>query len=330
MRKEHLKYLVCPQCGANLAVSEVSKRRGSSIETGTLQCVHCSEEYPIIHCVPRFVPLDNYASGFGFQWTRHARTQYDSYNGSNVSERRFFDETKWDRDLTGQSILEVGSGSGRFTEQAAETGAMVVSMDYSYAIEANYASNGGKRNVLIVQADIYCMPFKKRFFDKIFCLGVLQHTPHVKRAFMSLPPYLRCGGELVIDIYKRTITATWLSTKYYVRPFTRRMQPQRLYRMIEKYINLMWPLALLLARIPYVGHAVNSRLLIAEYSGYGFSGNILKEMACLDTFDMLAPRYDKPQRIETVTSWFAEAGLQEARIWIGYNGIVGSGKCVHE
>jgi 2-polyprenyl-3-methyl-5-hydroxy-6-metoxy-1,4-benzoquinol methylase len=32
-------------------------------------------------------------------------------------------------DLTGQVVLELGSGSGRFTEQAARTGATVVSLD---------------------------------------------------------------------------------------------------------------------------------------------------------------------------------------------------------
>ena len=326
MREEHLQYLVCPQCGSDLSVIEASQRKGPAIETGILQCLNCSKRYSIARFIPRFVPLDNYASGFGFQWTKHARTQYDSYSGGNVSETRFFDETQWDRNLTGQTILEVGSGSGRFTEQAAATGAMVVSMDFSYAIDANYASNGRKINVLLVQADIYNMPFKKRYFDKVFCFGVLQHTPDVKKAFMALPPHLKCGGELSIDIYKKTFISTWLSTKYYVRPITRGMKPQRLYKIIQKYINLMWPLALVLARIPRLGHAINSRLLIAEYTKYGFSGDILKEMAYLDTFDMLAPKYDRPQTIGTVISWFKEAGMKEISIWYGYNGIVGLGR----
>ncbi len=97
------------------------------------------------------------------------------YTGSDLSERRFFAETKWDRNLAGEVILEVGSGSGRFTTPAASTGAMVVSLDYSYAVEANYAQNGHRENVLIVQGDIYRMPFRKESFDKLFCIGVLQH-----------------------------------------------------------------------------------------------------------------------------------------------------------
>src|SRR6185437_11529200 len=123
--------------------------------------------------VPRFVPRENYASGFGLEWTKHARTQYDSYSGIRASELRFFGQTGWPRDLTGELILEVGSGSGRFTEQAVSTGATVVSLDYSYAVEANFASNGARSNLLIVQADIFAMPFRPNTFDRVFCFGVL-------------------------------------------------------------------------------------------------------------------------------------------------------------
>lgn len=84
----------------------------------------------------------------------------------------------------------------------ASTGAMVVSMDYNYTVDANFKSNGKKENVLIVQGDIYSMPFKTNFFDKLFCIGVLQHTPNVEKSFLSLPNYLKPGGSLVVDVYR--------------------------------------------------------------------------------------------------------------------------------
>ena len=147
--------------------------------------------------VPRFVPRENYASGFGLEWTKHARTQYDSYSGIPASEQRFFGETGWPRDMTGELILEVGSGSGRFTEQAARTGATVVSLDYSYAVDANNASNGARNNVLIVQADVFAMPFRPRSFDRVFCFGMLQHTPSPSSAFAALPPCSESGRSVV-------------------------------------------------------------------------------------------------------------------------------------
>ncbi|HXA92727.1 MAG TPA: hypothetical protein VNU73_05725, partial [Steroidobacteraceae bacterium] len=98
---------------------------GGVLLEGALACPACDREFPVVSGIPRFVPRENYASGFGLEWTRHARTQYDSYSGLKVSEQRFFAQTGWPHDLRGEVILEVGSGSGRFTEQAANTGATV-------------------------------------------------------------------------------------------------------------------------------------------------------------------------------------------------------------
>ena len=327
MRLSHIEHLMCCRCGGDLQLKSESAVAHSHdiIKEGVLNCRNCTQEYKITGCIPRFVDSESYTHGFGFQWLKHSKVQYDSYNGLTLTKKRFFNSTRFPTNLNGEFILEVGSGAGRFTEIALTSGAFVVSFDFSNAVEANYAMNGVKENVLIAQADIYNMPFRKRHFDKIFCFGVLQHTPHVKKTFMSLPPLLKNGGQLAIDVYKKTFTATWLSTKYYVRPLTRNMEPVLLYKRIQKYINFMWPLALLLGRIPRIGHAINNRLLIAEYSVYGFSGDMLKEMAYLDTFDMLAPMYDRPQTIGTVQAWFKEASLTEIDVSYGCNGIVGLG-----
>lgn len=325
MREAHLSYLACPECGEGLVVDRIEARKNDSIETGHLKCPSCNVLYPIVRGVPRFVPIDNYASSFGLEWTIHARTQYDSQSGIDVSRRRFFEETRWAQDLKGESILEVGSGSGRFTEQAASTGAFVASLDYSSAVEANYQSNGERKNVLIVQGDIYAIPFKLRTFDKLFCFGVLQHTPDPHRAFSCLPPQLRPGGQLVVDIYKRTFVSVYLSPKYYVRPITRKMKPGRLYRLVKCYVDFMWPICNLIQKIPKIGPSLNWRLLVADYSKLGLHGDRLKDWAYLDTFDMLSPRYDRPQTLTTMRGWFQKHRLVDVEVGYGYNGIEGRG-----
>jgi len=299
---------------------------GPTVQSGHLRCTGCAADYPIVRGVPRFVPSDNYASSFGLQWTRHAQTQYDSHSGLRLSETRFFEATRWPRDLAGQVMLEVGSGSGRFTEQAVSTGAFVVSMDYSRAVDANYQCNGSKPNVLIVQGDVYHMPFPPGSFDKLFCFGMLQHTPDVRGAFMALPPMLKPGGELVVDVYKKTFASTVLATKYYARLLTRRRQPERLYELTRKWIDLVWPLSRLISKIPRAGRLINWRLLVADYSDLGLPDAALKEWAVLDTFDMLSPRYDSPQTLATMREWFAEAGLTDIDVHYGYNGIEGRGR----
>ena len=325
MKQEHIKYLACPSCAGELAVIKVERAQKGSIEDGQLQCRDCKATFDVVRHVPRFVPAKNYAASFGFEWNRHARTQYDSYTGTKISEERFFQETRWPRDLRGQIILEVGCGSGRFTEPAASTGAMVVSLDYSSAVDANYSSNGHKDNVLVVQGDIYSMPFKTNFFDKLFCIGVIQHTPDPEAAFLCLPRYLKPSGSLAIDIYRYMWWRYLLVTRYWVRPITKRLPPETLYRWCERYVNLMWPLARWINKLPK-GRYINRGLLIADYRGvYPLSEEILKEWAMLDTFDGLSPAYDKPRSLRRVKEWFTKAGLENVEVHRGYYGIEGRG-----
>lgn len=326
MKETFLYYLVCPRCLKNLNFSSITEKQKDVIITAELQCSNCHANYPVTNAIPRFVPMENYASNFGLEWTLHAKTQYDSYSGLDLSQKRFFEETHWPQNLSGQTILEVGCGSGRFTKQALSTGAFVVSIDYSYSVDTNHLLNGHNQNLLIVQADLFHMPFPRDFFDKIFCFGVLQHTPNVRKAFFSLPPMLKPGGSLAADVYKKTLFRCILAPKYYVRRLTKGMNPNRLYHFTKKWVDFWWPLCEKIRKIPHIGYAINWRLLVADYSWTGLKNDLLKEWAYLDTFDMLSPRYDSPQSITTVRKWFSEAGLTEIDVHYGYNGIEGRGK----
>jgi len=322
MHFEHLGLLACPTCHDALGCAQRDVDSNSGVITdGSLACMTCGRQYPVIAGVPRFVPRENYASGFGLEWTKHARTQYDSHSGIPASEQRFFGQTGWSRNLSGELILEVGSGSGRFTEQAAQAGATVVSLDYSYAVDANFVSNGARTNVLIVQADVFAMPFRPHTFDRLFCFGMLQHTPSPSRAFAALPAMLKAGGSLCADIYKVSFWRTIAQTKYWVRPFTRRMNPDRLYAGVRSWVDFMWPVANVIRRLPK-GYAINWRLLVADYSFLGLHGQMLKEWSYLDTFDMLAPRYDRPASKDTFRRWALQAKLTDIDAYYSPHGVV--------
>jgi len=155
----------------------------------------------------------------------------------------------------------------------------------------------------------------------VFCFGVLQHTPDPKAAFKALPQVLKRGGMLCADIYKATLLRTIFNTKHYVRPFTRNISPEKLYAAIVKYVDFMWPLASLIRKLPK-GHGINWRLLIADYSSLGLKGEILKEWAYLDTFDMLSPKYDMHVREQTFRSWVVESGLSEIETELTGHGVV--------
>lgn len=321
MLRENLRHLACPSCKGDLVIDEITEQNSDSIERGRLGCHRCAERYEIAGGIPRFVPSQRYTRGFGLEWTKHAKTQYDSYSGVPISESRFFDETKWSRHLEGQLILEVGGGSGRFTEQAASTGATVLSIDLSDAVEANYASNGMKRNVQIVQGDLYRMPFRENYFDKLFCMGVLQHTPNIREAFMGLPRYLKSGGGMVIDVYRSG--GRLLNLRRCVRCCTKHIPPEKLYKGCLHYVEWIWPLVRWLdrsGRTKFIG-----LLLIPYYKQYGLSEAMLKEWALLDLFDILSARYEHRVSLTTVEEWFRAAHIKNVEVNYGYNGIEGRG-----
>jgi 2-polyprenyl-3-methyl-5-hydroxy-6-metoxy-1,4-benzoquinol methylase len=299
------------------------------IESGILRCDPCTAEYKIHAFVPRFVPDDNYNKAFGYQWTLHGESQFDSITGKGITEKRFFEETKWDRDLSGQSILEVGCGGGRFTRHACETGATVIAFDASCAVDSNQKSNGHLPNLLIVQADMNHMPFKKKGFDKLFCFGVMSRVPDPKATFFNLVKYVKSGGLLALDIYKREKGLKRLAqTKFWVRPITKNMQPERLYRWIKAYVYFMWPLSAWINKIPRYGTGINWAIFIADYRGrYDLPDETLREWAVLDTFNNLAPTYDNPKFLDEVQGWFDQAGLSHIDVKYGYNGIEGRAKC---
>jgi hypothetical protein len=61
---------------------------------------------------------------------------------------------------------------------------------------------------------------------------------------------------------------------------------------------------------------------VADYSFLGLEGEMLKEWSYLDTFDMLAPRYDRPATLKTFRGWAAEAGLSDIEAEYTPHGVV--------
>jgi SAM-dependent methyltransferase len=315
---------VCPSCRSRiLAISETGVTKGRVIENGKIGCEACGAKYPIVAGIPRFVPVSNYAESFGFQWNIHARTQLDSHSGLPISEDRVWAALGGKEDLRGQRVLEAGSGAGRFTEILAASGADLFTFDYSSAVDANARNNETSSNVHFFQGDIFNIPLTEASFDKVICLGVLQHTPDPQAAFRSLTKYVKPGGVLAVDVYRRDLAAL-LQWKYLLRPITKRVPKERLYRLISTFTPPLVPIAKQLRRI---AGRMGARLVpIVEYSHLGLPPTLNVQWAVLDTFDMYSPAHDHPQSLATVNRWFQDAGFEDIRVRRGPNGVVGSGR----
>ena len=95
-------------------------------------------------------------------------------------------------------VLDIGCGSGRFAEVALEAGAILVALDYSNSVDAALDNLRSYANFHIVQGDIYNLPFRKESFDYVYSLGVLQHTPNVKKALCSIPYCIKPKGKICV------------------------------------------------------------------------------------------------------------------------------------
>ncbi|HEX3377095.1 MAG TPA: methyltransferase domain-containing protein [Candidatus Acidoferrales bacterium] len=329
MNLKSVEWLRCIGCGAPLRAEYASPpQKSESIEDGQLICTSCGRVFPIVRSIARFVPSEDYAQSFGYQWNYFDKTQLDSHMGNDLSRERFFATTQWPQKMEGQVILEAGCGMGRFTQIALETGAEIVSFDLSTAVEANLRNNGDSSSVQIVQASIYEIPLKKESFDKVFCMGVLQHCPDVRAAFMSLVPFLKPGGEIVIDVYQKH-TGLFPPLKYWARPFLTWMGPKGVHRFLSMVIPPAFYLKKALYKIPVIGKPIGNLIPIGPISHAPrliFTDEVLVQVKILSALDMFSPVHDHPQTLDTVRQWFADAGLVDVYVGTGFNGVNARGR----
>lgn len=275
--------------------------------------------FPLKNGAYRIVSDDNYTENFGFQWNKFAGTQVDKSTQLDISKVRFFAETGWDKEnLDGKNILEVGSGAGRFSQIILDhTKGILYSVDYSNAVEANYKNNGPNERLHLFQASIYDLPFEKNQFDKVICLGVLQHTPDFEKSVRALIEMAKPGAEVVVDFYSINGWWTKLHAKYLFRPVTKKMSHEKLHEKIDKNIDWLIKASRFFTKIG-IGNMVNRFLPICDIAGTvpaNLPYNQLREICVLDTFDMFSPEHDHPQKIQTVVDWFNKYGMEN--VWGG-------------
>lgn len=324
MKPGILERLCCPACTGRLSL--VTSTPANQVEKGSLRCTQCSQQYPVVRGVPRFVPTEGYASSFGLQWKRFSKTQLDSYTETNVSRDRWLRQTAWRPEwLRGATVLDIGCGAGRFAEVALSYGAIVFAVDYSEAVDACQENLGQHHNLHVIQADMHRLPFPPATFDFVYCFGVLQHTPRPRLALAALPPQLKPGARLAVDIYPRRWTNVFLP-KYWLRPLTTRLPKLLLFRAVEVASPALLLLSRALARVPLLGWFLRRLVPVANYERvYPLDEVQLQEWAVLDTFDMLSPAYDRPGTPRELLHWLREAELIEIEV-IDMGHLVGRGR----
>lgn len=312
------------------------------ITEGLLVCAACEKTYPIINGVPRFLPdelqrevVDRYPnffvkyeskvsghlsksqqdkigklkaqtmSSFGYEWNEFAE-----YDAQNFLELIYPVKPEY---FSGKLGLDCGCGAGRHTEQAVMFGAEMIAMDLSWAVDASYKKNLPRAEAMVVQCDVFNLPFKPTRFDFIYSLGVLHHTTNPPKSFDSLVPLLKPGGGIMVWIYSSTRKFVLLALKI------ARIVTLRLPNVMIKWLSfiaacvdyglIVWPYKKL-RTLPGVGHIFEEIAppRVKGYAKYDF------HVSYTDWFDRLSYPCVNYYSGDQVREWYERNGLTDLEI----------------
>lgn len=313
MKRDLIEVLADPDTGEPVELSEVREERDGRVIEGTLR-TPSGRSFPIVRGIPRFVPAASYAANFGLQWNKFRKEQLDGDQGTSLSRRRYETETGWSpAEVKSKWMLDAGCGAGRFAQVAAKTGARLVALDISSAVDACAETLAGDPDADVVQGDLARPPLKKGVFDFAYCLGVIQHTPDRAASLRAVVSALKPGGKFAFTIYPRK-PWTKLHGKYWARHVTKRLPNELLLGTLEKIMPALFAFGERVFPLPGAGPLVRFASPFAVYLDQerpGWAREQRYRESLLDTFDMLAPTYDEPMTENEVREALAPLRVQQ-------------------
>jgi SAM-dependent methyltransferase len=240
-------------------------------------------------------------SAYGLQWNRFRiiRPEEDRATFRNRTGLAPLD-------LAGKVVLDAGCGMGRYLRIAVESpAALVVGVDLSQAVVAARELTAGLGRVSVVRGDLLRLPFDESSFDHIYSLGVLDHTPRPRAAFLALARLLKPGGRMVIWVYprERAVVGAIMNAQ---RAISTRLPLQ----FLEFICRVSAPIGAAKRRLMSSRYKAIERLGVALHlATIGVSMHPDHEVRVCDTLDWYAPRYLSRHTVEEVAGWFREAGL---------------------
>ena len=100
---------------------------------------------------------------------------------------------------SGERVLDLGCGAGRFLAALREAGADPVGVELAEAAAERARANVPGADVRLLEPD-GSLPFGHGEFDLVWCSEVLEHIPDVAHALLEVRRVLKRGGRLLLTV----------------------------------------------------------------------------------------------------------------------------------
>jgi len=262
-----------------------------------------SHRIPIRDGIPRLTPDVSYSANFLLLREKHAELQLDSRNGTTDRYDTILERTQWPAEFfNGKTVLECGCGAGPDTEILLSLGCKVIAVDLA-GVDIAKKNVHDNPDVQFVQGGVTDLPLKKKSFDIVFCHRVLQHTPEPEKTLAYILQFVKDDGAVFVHSYANTFYQRF-RWKSFLLPITRRLSPERLYKIIKWYSRPFY----------YITNITNKSRIGRQFNWFfvpfynfrrfpqfdNLSDEVMLEHSVHNTFDALSPKYDKPIRVSAM------------------------------
>ncbi len=340
MRKD-LNLFLEPNTNRSLHL-EINKMQGEHIISGRLY--NGRKYFPIIRGIPRFVdksfyrdttlrtPLKQTSHSFGKKWNepRYRKLGYKKKDVAALGEQFMavlgagtLSELKGILKKSG-SVLNAGCGVA-WSEYLFNYNPDVRRhcIDISLSVETAYERTKGFPNVIVSQASIFALPYPDAYFDIIYSIGVIHHTPYPEKAFRALAKKLAPGGLMGVYIYNK-------------KPFLREMADREIRKITSKmsydkcmsFSKCMTNMGRALSKIKKpITIDDDMDILGIKKGSYGLQRLVYdyfikcwydlgqdRGYADLVNQDWYHPHYASHHTKEEITGWFKKCGMMGIRV----------------
>ncbi|NEQ64614.1 MAG: class I SAM-dependent methyltransferase [Symploca sp. SIO2D2] len=239
---------------------------------------------------------------FGEQFTAYSKTS--GYFGSVEILQDVLGSLMKVSDFSGSSVVDLGSGSGRWVKIFHKLGARKITViEPSNAIEVCKKNNADLDNVTYHQTTGDKIP--DGVYDVVYSFGVIHHIPEPEPVMLRIFQVLSPGGKAVIWLYGRENNGLYLTLIAFLRILTVSISHSNL----DKISALMVHLVRFYSRL-----AKNLSLPLKDYMA-----TVIDKLDNYDVkhviYDQLNPHYAKYYRRQEGIDLLEKVGFEKVKVY---------------